>query len=109
MCCFLCANSVIYQWVNEPVDEAVRKAIELQPLLAADLLECDYSADEVIADVRVAAPAGARVGVAMRKELFKALQTRTQSWRVSSQLRNDPFPLLVRAWSRLLLWLRSCL
>jgi hypothetical protein len=107
MCCFLCANSVVYQWVNEPVDEAVRKAIELKPLLAADLLECDDSADDVL--VRVAATAGARVRVALRKELFNESQGRPKSWRVSSQLRNDPFPLLVRAWSRLLVWLRSCL
>lgn len=109
MCCFLCANSVVYQWLDAAVDEAVRKAIELKPLLAADLLECDSSADDVIVSVRVAAPIGARVRIALRKELFNATQTRTKSWRVSSQLRNYPFPLLVRAWSRLLVWLRSCL
>jgi hypothetical protein len=108
MCCFLCANSVVYQWLDRPVDEAGRQALELKPLLAADLLECDSSTDDVILGVRVAAPTEARVRVALRKELFNASQTQTRSWRVSSQLRNEPFPLLVRAWSRLLLWLRSC-
>jgi hypothetical protein len=109
MCGFLCANSVVYQWLNEPVDEAVRKALELKPLLAADLLECDCSAEDGLIGLRVAAPAGARVGASVRKELFMVSPAQTESWRVSSQLRNYPFPLLVRAWSRLLLWLRSCL
>ena len=109
MCCFLCANSVAYQWSNEPVDVAVRKALELKPLLAADLLECDCVAVESLVSVRVAAPAGARVRVGLRTELLKTSQTQAKSWRVSTQLRNEPFPLLARAWSRLLLWLRSCL
>jgi hypothetical protein len=109
MCCFLCANSIVYQWLNEPVDEAVRKAIELKPLLAADLLECDCSTEEALIGVHVVAPSGTGVRIALRTELFKALQTQPKSWRVSSQLRNDPFPLLVRVWSRLLLWLRRCL
>jgi hypothetical protein len=109
MCCFLCANSIVYQWLNEPVDEAVRKVLELKPLLAADLLECGCSAEEALVGVRVAAPIGSGVRSALRTELVKASQTPPKSWRASSQLRNDPFPLLVRVWSRLLLWLRSCL
>jgi hypothetical protein len=49
------------------------------------------------------------VRIAVRTELFTSLQTPARTWRGSSQLRNEPFPLLARAWSRLLLWLRSCL
>jgi hypothetical protein len=109
MCCFLCANSVVYQWLDEPVDEAVRKAIALKPLLAADLLECDCSVDEATVSVRVAAAAETRVRVGVRTELVMVSQTKPKTWRFSSQLRNEPFPLLARAWNRLLLWLRSCL
>ena len=105
MCLFICANPTVRQWLHQPVDHAYRKAMELKPLLAADLLEADDIGDESSVCVRVCIRRVAVMQRAPKRAAFIGiLPPRPRSWRASSEL-EKPFKALANAWTRLLVWI----
>ena len=105
MCLFICANPSIDRWLYEPVDHAYRKALELKPLLAADLLEADDTGDDVCVCIRVfirRPSAGARI--ARRVAFIPISPLRSRTWRASSPL-EKPLDALANTWTRFLFWI----
>jgi hypothetical protein len=105
MCLFFCANPAVRQWLHPPVDHAYRKALELKPLLAADLLEADDVGDDVCVCVRVyVRRVASRPGLARHAVLIPILPRKAGSWRASTQL-EKPLEALANAWTRFLFWI----
>jgi hypothetical protein len=104
MCLFICANPAVRQWLHQPVDHAYRKALELKPLLAADLLEADDFGEDVSVCVRVRVRhVTTRPRLARRPMLIPILPRTVSSWRASSQF-EKPLEALANAWTRFLFW-----
>jgi hypothetical protein len=105
MCLFICANPAVGQWLHQPVDHAYRKALELKPLLAADLLEADDFGEDASVCVRICLRrVASRPRMARRAVLIPSLPLKSGSWRASSQL-EKPFEALANAWTRFLVWI----
>ena len=106
MCLFFCADPIVREWLHPSVDHGYRKALELKPLLAADLLVADDISDEssvcVSVMIRRVAVSGS---MTQRAATLRITPFKGQSWRASSPLRQHPLQALADAWSRLLLWL----
>jgi hypothetical protein len=105
MCLFICANPAVRHWLQQPVDHAHRKAMELKPLLAADLLEADDIGDESSVCVHVCVRrVAAKPRVVKRAMVVQITPSRATPWRASSEL-EKPLKALAHAWTRFLAWL----
>jgi hypothetical protein len=106
MCWFLCANSMVHQWLRETVDDACRKAIELTPTFAICLDEVESTENARSLGEQIDARARTRVRTIQCAQRFSASQFEVKTWRMSSQLRHKPLEFIAKAWGRWLLWLR---